>query len=226
MSKHIKHNFCFKQTKIIFLSCVQFLCLCAFEPADIVFKNINLIPEPFEKNDRYPHLPQNYTNAKSEKINKEIKVPSIQADKTAASVVNVNKILNNTIITSREDIINAFIPTAEGIGNMFHVNDILPSNKQNKSSGIDLSPSFLEKETSKLPILNDLPGMSYIYNKKTPIVKNIKDIQVPGLDAVLPTNVGQPLTPKDYDINQHLNFFSDFITPDKVLNSNFFDVLP
>ena len=97
---------------------------------------------------------------------------------------------------------------------------------KSSSGDVDYNLGYLEKGTAKLPILNDFPGMPYIYNKKTPVVKSIKDIRMPGLDDVLPTKVGEPLKPKDYDIQSHLDFFNDYTTPDKVLDQNIFDVLP
>ena len=64
-----------------FVFCVIFLATCAFSPVDVVFKNLKLIPDPIDKADKYPHLPKNYTNAKSEKLWKQPKLPTIKSDK-------------------------------------------------------------------------------------------------------------------------------------------------
>ena len=197
---------------------------CAFSPADVFFKNLKLIPDPMDKADKYLHLPKNYTNAKSEKLWTQPKFPTIKSDKPAENVVSAKKIINQTARTTPEDLTQELTPTIEGVDYMFNLSNIgiiKPS-----SGGVDYNPGYLEKETAKLPILNDFPGMPYLYNKKNPVVKSIKDVQVPGLDDVLPTKVGEPLKAKDYDIQSHLDFFNDYTTPDKVLNQNIFDVLP
>ena len=215
-----------KASKILF-SLQVIVFSCAFDAVDIVFKNINLVPDPIDKTDRYPHLPKSYVDEKSEKIGKQFKFPTIKSEKVADPVVSVNKTIKNIISPSIISI-DHYIPDMEGIDYMFNLTNIgiIKKDKKGKDSGIDFRPSYLEKETGKLPIINDLPGMSQLYNKKTPIVKSIKDIQIPGLDDVLPTSVGTPLKPKDYDIQPHLDFFDDYTTPDKVLNTNIIDTIP
>lgn len=208
-----------------FALCVACLTTCAFSPADIVFKNLKLISDPMDKADKYPHLPKDYTNAKSEKLWKQPKLPTIKSDKPADDVVSVKKIINKTARTTQDDLIQELTPTMEGVDYMFNLSNIGIKSTTNDKGG-DWQIGFLEKETAKLPILNDFPGMPYLYNKKTPVVKSIKDIQVPGLDDVLPTKVGEPLKPKDYDIQSHLDFFNDYTTPDEVLDQSIFDVLP
>ena len=208
-----------------FALCVACLTTCAFSPADIVFKNLKLIPDPMDKADKYPHLPKNYTNAKSEKLWKQPKLPTIKSDKPAENVVSIKKITNTTFQSVPDDVIKSFTPTMKDLDYAFNLSNIgIKTTANDKGGGLQVG--FLEKETAKLPILNDLPGMPYLYNKKTPVVKSIKDIRIPGLDDVLPTKVGEPLKPKDYDIQSHLDFFNDYTTPDKVLNQSIFDVLP
>ena len=207
-----------------FALCVACLTTCAFSPADIVFKNLKLIPDPIDKADKYPHLPKNYTNAKSEKLWKQPKLPTIKSDKPAENVVSVKKITNTTFQSVQDDVIKSFTPTMKDLDYAFNLSNI--GILKSSSGDVDYNLGYLEKGTAKLPILNDFPGMPYIYNKKTPVVKSIKDIRMPGLDDVLPTKVGEPLKPKDYDIQSHLDFFNDYTTPDKVLDQNIFDVLP
>ena len=217
--------------------CIVAILTCAFDPVDIVFKNIKLIPEPIEKIDNYvPYLPKDYTDSKSEKLWTQPKFPTIKSDKPAEDVISVKKIINATVRTTPDDLTKGLTPTADGIDYMFNLSNIginiksdsggKGGKKGGKGGGIDVAPSYLEKETSKLPILNDLPGMPYLYNKKTPVVKSIKDIKVPGLDDVLPTKVGAPLTPKDYNVQPHLDFFNDYTTPDDTLDQSIFDVIP
>ena len=152
-----------------FALCVVCLTTCAFSPADIVFKNLKLIPDPIDKADKYPHLPKNYTNAKSEKLWKQPKFPTIKSDKPAENVISVKKIINETVRTTPEDLTKGLTPTMEGVDYMFNLSNIgIKTTANDKGGGLELG--FLEKETAKLPILNDLPGMPYLYNKKTHLI--------------------------------------------------------
>ena len=214
----------FKTITKHFVFCIIFLATCAFNPADVVFKNLKLIPNPMDKADKYPHLPKDYTNAKSEKLWKQPKLPTIKSDKPVDNVVSIKKITNTTFQSVPDDVIKSFTPTMKDLDYAFNLSNI--GILKSSSGDVDYNLGYLEKGTAKLPILNDFPGMPYIYNKKTPVVKSIKDIRMPGLDDVLPTKVGEPLKPKDYDIQSHLDFFNDYTTPDKVLDQNIFDVLP
>lgn len=213
---------------------------CSFEPTDLIFKNIKLIPELLDNEDRTPHLPKKYVNEKTEKLVKQPKLPSGEQEAPAEKILSVNDILNNTIITTGDDLKN-LVPTMESIDTMFNLSNIgiiKPSDGKSKKKDSGISIDFLEPATKKLPILNDLPGVKQL-PKKIPIapglnkgasgkeIKNpIKDLQINGIDDVLPNAVGAPLKPSDYDFNPYIQFFDDFISEEYNLDQNITDILP
>ena len=215
----------FKTLKNQFLIFTIFVLTCGFfNPTDIFFKNLNLMPDPMDDTDRYPHLPKEYKESKSEKITPSLKFPQANLDENLMNMYSLKKIVPRSTI-SVEDIVDNITPSTEGINFALNgVNGILNINDVVSDDLFEIN--FLENETKKIPILNDLNGMPYMYNSKTPVVTKIEDIRIPGLNDVLPTDVGSPLKQKDYDLQENFNFFTDSITPDKVLDQKVLDIIP
>lgn len=215
----------FKMLKNQFLLFTIFISTCGFNPTDVFFKNLNLMPDPMDSVDRYPHLPKEYKEAKSENIMPSLETSQLNLDESLMNTTySLRKLIPKTMI-SIDQIVDNIIPSAAGVGfalggfgELINVDSIINDDM--------FEVNFLENETKKIPILNDVNGMPYMYNNKTPIVTKIEDIRVPGLDDVLPTNVGAPLKPKDYDLQENFNFFNNSITPDKALNQKVLDIIP
>ena len=216
----------FKTLKNQFLLFIIFILTCGFNPTDIFFKNLNLMPDPMDSADRYPHLPKEYKEAKSENImpSLNLKFSQLNLDENLMNnTYSLRKLVPKTTI-SVDQIVDNIVPSAKGVsfasggmGRLVKIDSIIDDDM--------LEINFLENETKKIPILNDINGMPYMYNNKTPVVTKIEDIRVPGLDDVLPTDVGSPLKPKDYDLQESFDFF-DSILPDKVLNQKVTDIIP
>ena len=214
----------FKMLKNQFLLFTIFISTCGFNPTDVFFKNLNLMPDPMDNKDRYPHLPKEYKEEKSENIMPSLKSSQVNLSENIMSAYSLKKIIPQSI-TSIDQIVDNIVPSTEGVS--FALGGIREVINVDGVIDDDLfKVHFLENETKKIPILNDVNGVPYMYNSKTPVVTKIEDIRVPGLDDVLPTNVGSPLKPKDYDLQENFNFFNDSITPDKALNQKVFDIIP
>ena len=217
-----------KKTKNILLSCV-IVCLCSgyIDPADLIFKNINLLPDPIDHTDRSPNLTKDMHGKKSEQIIKTKKIPTINAEPIEVKVKIKPKLkdlfnIYNDLLKS-----NANLIKAKNIKTMFNLDKLDPEGKI-FSFNADISSkasSSLKSQTDKIPILNDLPKFP-LYNGKTWIVKTISDIKVNDLDKILPTSVADPLKPGDYQIDPLLDIFPASVTPDSVLNTNVLDILP
>ena len=200
---------------------------CAFELPDLVFKNIKLIEDPLDKENRVPDLKKSYKKKKSEKLYETPKIPSINSEKIIQKTP-VKNFVKDVLFEKQDfflfgdDFINAWFTTEKGVQHMFQL-DALGFKYSNKDYG--KTAKSLKEETSKLPILNDIPGVK-LYKKDDWIPQKIDDLQAVGIDDVLPNSVGVPLKPKDYDPQPYFDFFQDFITPEKQLNTNVLDSLP
>lgn len=165
--------------------------------------------------DLYPHIPQYIIDSKSEKILPKLDIPS---DNSAnVSVFSIKKILKSMLTNIKH--IKNYNKNEETI--LDSVSDILniPINKNN------FELNYINKESEDLPVVNKLPNFSYLYNDDTPVIKNIEDIKIKGLDDVLAPKIGSPLKPDNY-IQTGVDYFNDFITPDDMLNTDVLDILP
>jgi len=209
-----------------------FICvvICSFSPQDIVYKNIDLVPDPIDHSDRYPDFKKYYEEEGSEVVMPPKKFTTSNSEKLPNYFTEIKDVLKE--ITSSMDI-EKLKPTADGVDYMFNISDIKAGLEEkhiiSKSSKplFDGSGSFeinfLEKETTKIPILNNFPGMPNMYNTRTPVIADIGDVQVPGLDDVLPTSIGKSL---NTNVNVDPIIFTDFITPDKILSTTIIDSIP
>ncbi|GEM_PF-6483259 len=213
--------FLFLFSKVI----VFVICLCSFDPQDIILKNIDLLPDTNDKTNRVPNfIPKDLKDEKPQKLFDRPKMPDIKVEeKPADDVVKVKGFLKEYIFTTQDELEKAFTPTEEGINNMFHLKEIgLVGDKPSKSKPIKITT--LDAETKKFPFIN--PSGMKVYNGKTWIVKGISDFQAVGIEDVLPKSVGAPLTKKDYDPQSIFEFFPKGITPDDMLKTKIIDIIP
>ena len=211
---------------------------CSFvDPASLIFKNVGLIPDVIDKENRYPDLkPKSLNSQKTENLMKPIKFPSIKSTKPADDVVKIKdkiKVLNN------ERNLLAKVPSVDlkNIDTMFNLTNIglgklVNGNKDDKGITIE----FLENSAKKNPISVNLAPMPNMpkklpfpggISKSVPSISNpVTDIQIPGIEDPMPSKLANPLTKKDYDFDPNIQFFDDFITTDEVINSKVLDILP
>jgi hypothetical protein len=212
-------HFFLKKIKLV-LICFIYIISCGFvDPIDILYKNINLIPDTTSKDNNYPRIPQYIIDAKSERILPKLpKIPD-QED-TKMNTFSVKKILKSMITDATPNGIIQDMKSSsdketplDGIKHALNIPNMRDTN-------IDLH--YLENEASELPIINTLPSFPYLYNNETPVVKNIEDIKIKGLDDVLSVKISAPVEPQYYDIN----FPVDHMTPDDALNTDIIDIIP
>lgn len=218
-----------KGTKnILFLFPVLFICCGYIDPADLVFKNINLLPDPIDHTNRYPNLTKDMYGKKSEKIIKTKKIPTINTDPIGVKVPIKKPV--KSVFNLYDDLLsvdNVNMIKAENIKKMFNIDKIDPNGKI-FPSGVDIPLTEdldLPSMTKKIPVINDLPAFP-LYNGKTWIVKTITDVKVNDMDKVLPTSVADPQKSSDYDINPVLDIFPESIAPDNALDTKILDILP
>ena len=208
---------------------------CSFEPVDLFFKNLDLIPEMLDKEDRTPHLPKDYVNEKTEKIYDPLKMPKGKENAPAEKLISIKGIIKDTVSTTQKDLIKMITPSGDSIIKMFNLSDI--GIIDGKGPDIDINPSYLDTSGKIIPMLNTAPVKSMPKKvpippglnagaKKMEISNPITDIQISGLDDVLPTSVGAPLKTSDYTLDSIPKFFDDFIDKNYNLNQDIMDILP
>lgn len=222
--------------KILFLIIIMFNCSFV-DPASLIFKNVGLIPDVIDKENRYPDLkPTSLNKEKTENISKQIKMPSINAKKPADDVLPIKdkiKMFNGNI----NNLSKLLTPDAKSIDTMFNLTNIglgklVNGNKDDKGITIE----FLENSAKKNPVSINLAPMPNMpkklpfpggISKNVPSISNpVTDIQIPGIEDPMPSKLTNPLTKKDYDFDPNLQILTDFITPDDTMNSNVLDILP
>ena len=213
---------------ILFLCPVLFICCGYIDPADLIFKNINLLPDPIDHTNRYPNLTKDMYGKKSETIIKTKKIPTINADPVGIKV-SIKKPAKDVFNLYNDlfSVDNVNVIKAENIKKMFNVDKIDPNGKIFQS-GVDIPLTEdlnLPSMTKKIPVINDLPAFP-LYNGKTWIVKSINDVKVNDMDKVLPTSVADPQKSSDYNIDPVLDIFPESIAPDNALNTKILDILP
>ena len=217
-----------KYIKIVSVVCCAFI-LCSFELQDIVLKNIELLPNIVDETNRIPNfIPDFVKNEKPEKLyeREKIKIPDIGSpEKPAEDVIKIKGFLKEHIFTTQDEIAKTFTPTADSIDNMFHLTDI--GIKIPKGGGGEMPKmATLKDEAKNFPLINGFEGME-VYKSDNWIVENINDIQVVGIDAVMPKSVGAPLKAGDYDPQPIFDgTFPAGITPDDMLNTKVMDIIP
>lgn len=212
---------------------------CSFEPKDLVFKNVKLIPELLDDKDNTFHMPSEYGEEKTEKIFDQPVLPSVEGEQVADRLIDIKGILHDTVLTTGDDL-KKMIPNKDSIDYMFNLSNLGINLDTGNSGTSDIKVEFLEKEAKKvkIPIINDLEPMPLMpekiplppgLNKKAKgleINNPIEDIQINGIDDVLPQNPGAGLTESDYDFDPYIHFFDDFLDPDSVLDTPILGVVP
>ena len=215
----------------ILLMFIIFLCTCSFEPVDFVVDNVksiftipssedNLIPDltsgyrNLGSENLLPSFPSAVTDAQSEQISKKIQIK----DKLQNTILE-----KNNFFTFGDNFVDALTPSREKFFNMLNLDNVVMLDGGNNMEYLPLEP-----ETENIPLLNDLPSAP-LYND-TWYVNSMGEIQVPGLDDVLPHSVGEPLTEDNYDIQSKIPYIdklmSNKISPDDTFDQEIIDIIP